>query len=281
MDDLLGFDRYEQHRDWRCSGRVDGEVDEIEPLAFTMERHGERWLLATGEGELIAIGDQARDLVAADGGLVRRPATLGFVPYFSANLARQIGILAREWVASCEVVGSRESERAGRPAVDVDLRHGEYEIALGVDAETGVWTWLQTSGFTITVDRLDAGPTLMEAAALRVLDYVPDVDFSQREPVTEALAPALAAVQEASGLRVEVLYQDEDSGEFRFILLGSDGQPEALVGRSRTGSTQEAAHFGGVQHWWESKVWSYHIDTASADHMWSGRIMKAVDRLSI
>jgi len=81
MDDLLGFERFEQHRDWSCSGRIEGDYDEIEPTPYAVERHGDRWLLATGSGDLVAVGDLTRDLVARNGGLEREPSGLGLRPY--------------------------------------------------------------------------------------------------------------------------------------------------------------------------------------------------------
>lgn len=140
--DLLGFDRYERHSQWRCSGRVDGDVDEIEPRAFMLERHTDRWLLTTGARELVVVGDARRDLVAADGGLERRPAGFGFGAYMSDSMLRQVGDFpTRDYICAQEVVEFHDSKRAGRSAVDVLLHTEHGDMELGIDAETGVWTW--------------------------------------------------------------------------------------------------------------------------------------------
>jgi hypothetical protein len=277
VNDQLGFARFEQHRDWHGSGRVEGDVDDIEPRSFAVARQGDRWLLTTSDKDLVAVGDTARDLVATDGGLVRRPATRGFTPYLSSNLTRQIGVLSREFVGSCEVVGSRDSEHAGRSAVDLDLRDGTYDISLGVDAETGVWTWLRTSGFTVTVDELTIGPP--DADAFDLLDLVPEIDLSRRVPISETLDPIVNTIRDASGLSVEVVYQNEEDGEFRLILVDDERVAQALITRSRAGSPQDPAICEGVQHWWDDETWNYHVDSVRSDHLWSGRIMKAIKRL--
>jgi hypothetical protein len=273
MADLFGFDRFGQHTQWRCSGRVEGsDVEENEPPLFIIERQGDRWALTNAH--VIAVGDASRDLVTADGGLVRYPATLGFLSYFSAGMARRIGLFSHitEW----DVLSSRESEHAGRPALDLELTDGEYQLSVGVDAETGVWTWSHNAGLTVAVDELTIEPEA--APAFVLLDLVPDIDLSHREPVAKALSPILSALEEASGLQGEVLYQDEETGEFTFLLC-DDSQPQALVDRTHAESSPRRAVFAGVQHRWETEDWTYAVDTTAPDHLWSRPIVKALERL--
>jgi len=175
------------------------------------------------------------------------------------------------------VTGSRDAARAARPAVDVNLRNGEYVLTLSVDVETGVWTYLRVGDLTITVDDLAVGD-LPVAPALGLLDAVPDIDLSQREPVTAALAPVLQAVEQASGLQVEVLDQDEQTKEFRFVLL-ADGQPSGVVSRRHVQQAQSQQIFGGVQHHESGPEWECHVDTSGTDHRWANGIMRAFANL--
>ncbi|MET0694145.1 MAG: hypothetical protein ABWY56_09445 [Propionibacteriaceae bacterium] len=286
MDDLLGYQRIEQHTQWRCSGRfhvLDDDVpeDEIddEPT-FVLERQGDRWLLTSGDGRLIAVGDATRDLVATAGGLERRPAPLGgFGTALAANVLRRLGSMDVELIGEYEVQASRASEHANRPALDVDLRSGQYDLTLGVDAETGLWTWMGTAAETITVEQLTVGAAVVPDAAFALLDLVPEVDLSQRMPVAEGFLALRDALQEASGLHVKALWQDEETGVFRLILLDAQGQPQALVLRERGGSPQDPAVFAGAQVWWEGEDWNYHIDTTNPDHSWSRPIEKVLEGL--
>lgn len=229
--------------------------------------------MLTGDG-FIAVGDASRDLVPNEGGLLRQPVTLGFAPYLSACMTRRIGMFSD--LSGLGVLSSSESEHAGRPAVDLELRKDEHNVVLGVDAETGIWTWLHSDGFTITVDELAAEP-VVPAAAFDLLDLVPDIDLSHREPVAPALSPILEALQKASGLQVEVLYQDEETGAFTFLLL-EDGQVQALIDRTDAESTPRPAVFGGVQHRWDTEDWTYTIDAVTTDRMWPRPIVRALER---
>ena len=279
MEDLLGYDRFERSTDWRCSGRIEGDL-EGEERTFVVERHGDRWLVTSGDGRLISVGDETRDLVAADGGLVRKPAPIEAIGgSMTVNLLRRLGVMERAFVTSGDVLDRRASRRAGRPSVDVRVQIGDYDITLGVDDETGLWTFLQTSGFSIIVDELVASPSLVTSAAFTVLDIVPDIDLSHREPVAPSLASALRVLEDASGLQGGVLWQSEDTGEFRFILTDADGKPQAVVERVYAGAPQSPSLFAGMQHRSDTDDWSFHVDTTRLDPLWSKPIVVALQRL--
>lgn len=282
--DLLGFERYERHTRWRCSGRVDGDLDDVDLSTFAMQRFGNRWLLTRECGELVAVGDGKRDLVAADGGLSRQPAGQAFIPYTCAGLLRQVSPFTREFFSSLEVASVRHSEHAGRAAVDVQLlavpppvQGGE--LWLGVDEQTGVWLYLGAEALTMTVEELVIDPSPAEAALFGLLDAVPDLDLSHREPVASPLTETARAVSQASGLAVEVLSQDVQTGEFRFLLLDADGQPQGVVSRRRLQWVQSAAIFGGVQDWESGPDWELHVDATSSDPRWANGVLRWIPHL--
>lgn len=274
MDDLLGFARFDQHTHWRARGRVEGEVDEIEPSTFEVERNGVRWLL-TASGTLMVVGDADRDLVAEDGQLRRHPAKRGFLPYLSANLLLQVHMFDRSDIGGWTPTSERRAARhADRPATDLELSHLTYELNLGIDRESGVWIYLENQGFTITVDELTVNPPASKLFDL--LDQVPGVDLSPRVPITEAAETSLRRVQDASGLTVEVMTYDDQTALFQLILLDADDQPRGLVTRKHDWSTHNPV-FGGIQHRTESADWVQHLDTTSHDPLWIGRIVKALE----
>lgn len=268
-DDLLGFERFEQHDAWRCWGRVDGGVDgdsedaDLDPRTFVSERHLDKWLM-TSDGRLLMVGDFQRDLVPRAGGLVRHAAGRGFAG-LGAELLRQTGTFKRRAVGEALVGTSTPSQRAGRDALDVHLDVEGVHTVLGVDAETGVWTYYSGPDLTITVDRLEAEPQDL-APSFALLDLVPDVDLSSRERVSPALEGVLGAVQAASGLQVEVLDQDDETGTFRFVLLDTDNRPVGLVSRQRTEQVRPPNLFGGLWSCGADEDWTYLVNREGPDN---------------
>lgn len=280
--DLLGFDRYEQHSHWRCEGRVEGgvgEIDDIAPLAFAVERNGDRWLLTTGTGDLVAVGDVKRDLVSGSGGLERLPAGHGFKHYLATALLSQQGAFGREAISTMEVVSTADSTHAGRPAINVTLRYDKGQMTLGVDAETGIWTYVggetEDGAWFVEVDGL--AKLDHEAAEFVILDSVPDIDLSARVAVSEHFQAILTAVREASGLDAEMLVQDEDDDTFRIVLL-DQGEPVGMVSRSPLIHVQSPQRFGGSQEWSSDGEQEYHVDVARYDPRWAYKIRQAMQQ---
>lgn len=86
-------------------------------------------------------------------------------------------MFSRQAVGEASVVEFTPSQRAGRDAVDLHLDLAGVAMVLGVDAETGVWTYFSSSNLTITVDQLEVKPEGL-SPLYALLDLVPDMDLS-------------------------------------------------------------------------------------------------------
>ncbi len=281
-DDLLGFERFGQHNVWRCRGHVDGgdnvEDVDLNPRTFVFERHLNEWLL-TSDSRLLTVGNSQRDLVAAAGGLVRHPAGRGFAGFIGAELLRQTGMFNRQAVSGATVIESTPSQRAGREAVDLRLEVNGANMVLGIDAQTGVWTYFSSPDLDITVVQLEVQPEAPDPS-FGLLHLVPEMDLSPHEQVSPVLEDVLNAVQAASGLGVGVLSQDDEAGAFRFVLLDTHNRPVGLVSRVRTTQRLEPDLFGGLWACDSDDDWTYFVNTEGpatpSNHRWAENIKAAI-----